>query len=1259
MADPSSNYGPLPPELTPSASPSGEGKPPAAAGSGHVPFPTAASIVDATPHVAHDDHSTVWAPDDAALRLDAGVKWVAGIAPTGIRENPTETVTTGDVKGASSGTSFDNHALNTALQLAGHRLPDGAVHTDGPATSRPNSLKGLHARLLKLNDGRKNIVRTTTKKIKIKGQPSASITLVKPAGWRKTSFRAALAANPTAAADFAEATVKGLTALREEGGNKEAADHLAKVGPQLLEALVITDTSDADVKSRLDTQLRELNGIADALSTLLKNDHPNLSDKMGSFKESTLFRLDDLRGPTELPEVPEPDFSAAATDYELIPGRGTDYQEMPTPPPHLQQTMELITSLLSGDAGVTTALDQALSGNDPLQRADFKVQNDEGHTLLTALIVNSKGTYNKALAGDLVLAGAEVDIPMPGGEGKTVREVLVEAGVLAGAEKEDRAAPKPYEVQPGYGSLPDPDGYGTLPEDFVDPGAPLPADTTDTGYGDVPELPPGTTDTGYGDVPELPPSSSDTGGASGAGAGTTAIGDDDDIGKGVDDATMRVAGLLDGQQKVLAKLSEGLADGSVTAAELTTVTPSGHTVLTALVSQPYFAPELALELVRHGADLNAIIPDRDGQPAGTVRELLLRRTVATESDLDRTVEDWTEINEEENIKKDRLRGQAGDGIDKKEVADRASVDAVVDFGTTEGRGRAASAMGLTRTDMAEPKKLDAKARANALMFRAVERYTATNDIAEKRVLAKELQYQITHGADINTTNEEGLTPLLVLIKAVDRSDKGVDGFQTKAQVADQGLIRALIKAGADPEAKLPSSGKFGNDATAQVMIDRRGLCGEEYKASAAHYGAAASVARLSASVDTAESVDRLSESVGTAESVDRLSESVGTAESTERRQPLNEQQKRQILDDKASLAEGQYPFNRDDGLGGYSVPGHTTTASAASHAPFHALIGDRMSSEDKVTVGGIGKVKKCYTWKTAPSIDAAVPEGISGAAVRLPKGTKTKNFNKMRQQVQGAVVSKTALRPKDVKDISFAMAGVVIEGTMPFHAGALLNDGGADTEMHCIFQTGLNFGGPSGGGMNLGRQDSLAKETRNLDKKISKFAAKNAAAAVEAAVRNGSDLLVFNVAIGTGAFGGGAQVKQANVDGLCKALKKAHKKGKSLEVAVPNARLTPEQTQQLKEAGIRIVTADKDKYAALCARDGLKVSNTVAADPMTMLGIHGPGLWYESDGSKSDEERAAFLTPCYALGHMPIDIHQAGKKDPTRIAAMSEFMVKA
>jgi hypothetical protein len=358
----------------------------------------------------------------------------------------------------------------------------------------------------------------------------------------------------------------------------------------------------------------------------------------------------------------------------------------------------------------------------------------------------------------------------------------------------------------------------------------------------------------------------------------------------------------------------------------------------------------------------------------------------------------------------------------------------------------------------------------------------------------------------------------------------------------------------------------------------------------------------------------------------------------------NTQQK---LEEIVKITEEKYPFE------GYSVPTMNQSKDAASFGAIPAIQENKMTLKSGVSVPGIGNVSNAYFWKNKPSIDAKVPSTIKDAGVYLPKSLSGTEFNKMRQFAQEGVVSGKGITPQQAQNIALSLGGVTIEANLPYKAGALLNNKGPDVEIHCIFQTGLNFAGQGGGGIPLTHHKSA-------EKKIYPFSQKNADAALTSAIRNKSDILVFNLGIGTGFFGGpyGDKVRKANVKAICTAATRAKANGEQIEIVVPNANLSLEEKQELMKAGIRIVNGDKDAFAALAARAKLKVSNTVAGDPMSILGIHGPGFWWETAGSASDEERAAFLSPSYALGHIPINIYEVGKP-PQKIAALSEFMLLA
>lgn len=300
-------------------------------------------------------------------------------------------------------------------------------------------------------------------------------------------------------------------------------------------------------------------------------------------------------------------------------------------------------------------------------------------------------------------------------------------------------------------------------------------------------------------------------------------------------------------------------------------------------------------------------------------------------------------------------------------------------------------------------------------------------------------------------------------------------------------------------------------------------------------------------------------------------------------------------------------------------------------------------------IPGVGGVGNCYTWKTSPSVTDSVPHYITNPAVRLPKGITAQQYAQMRKTVQEGVTTLKGINDTERDEIAIKLGGIIVEGTLLYKAQYVLNDEGENVNVHCIFHTGLNFSGNGGMYLPKGVDGATLKE----------YSKRNAEGALNSAINNKSQVLIFNIGIGAGLFGGmyGNAVKQANVDGICAAVKAAKANKSTIEVVVPDMRFTDEQRKQLTDAGISIVKGDKDALAALCARQGQKVSLTVAGDPMSSLGIHGPGLWWETVGSLSDEERAAFLSPCYLLGHIPIDVYEEGQQNPTKIAALSEFMI--
>jgi hypothetical protein len=121
---------------------------------------------------------------------------------------------------------------------------------------------------------------------------------------------------------------------------------------------------------------------------------------------------------------------------------------------------------------------------------------------------------------------------------------------------------------------------------------------------------------------------------------------------------------------------------------------------------------------------------------------------------------------------------------------------------------------------------------------------------------------------------------------------------------------------------------------------------------------------------------------------------------------------------------------------------------------------------------------------------------------------------------------------------------------LPFNAGALLQDGEDDVDLHAIFQSGINFAGVGGGGIPIPVQYMQEAKDSIFD-----YSAENAKAALAAALYNGSQVLVYNIGIGAGFFAGNYKnrVKEANINAVCQAAAlMKDSQSQQVEVVVPN-----------------------------------------------------------------------------------------------------------
>lgn len=355
---------------------------------------------------------------------------------------------------------------------------------------------------------------------------------------------------------------------------------------------------------------------------------------------------------------------------------------------------------------------------------------------------------------------------------------------------------------------------------------------------------------------------------------------------------------------------------------------------------------------------------------------------------------------------------------------------------------------------------------------------------------------------------------------------------------------------------------------------------------------------------------------------------------------------------------------------------------AASFEPMAIISSLRLlkSRMQPLEILNIGKVYTRYTWTKAPGLDREFTADlkktfrIEGERVTLPEGLTSEKFNELRQCLQKGVISGKGITAEQALEAATLLGGVTIQATLGVRADVLVDarlgkdEGERFTPIHTIFQSGLNLNGYGGGGVPV-RGIGTNHLQDKIEETIQVYTLKNARAAVTAARVNQSDILVFNLGIGAGCFAGsyGQEVKQANINALCTAAKELHASGQRMHIIVPNIALSANQTKQLKAARIEIIAADKGAVAVMYADKGLIVSETIAADPMSMLGVHGPGFWWETAGSASDEERIAFLAASYPLGYIRMPVYsereQVKPKDEqvpkVWIPALSEYMVRA
>lgn len=301
-------------------------------------------------------------------------------------------------------------------------------------------------------------------------------------------------------------------------------------------------------------------------------------------------------------------------------------------------------------------------------------------------------------------------------------------------------------------------------------------------------------------------------------------------------------------------------------------------------------------------------------------------------------------------------------------------------------------------------------------------------------------------------------------------------------------------------------------------------------------------------------------------------------------------------------------------------------------------------SSGSLCLDGLGKMGTHYVWKQKAELDFS-DFGIENPELSALDQDLLSSYLSAREEIQKAVMSKTGISDKNVTDTyALMLGGVSLSAFLPLESGRMFGeDPSVQDSVLAIFLSGLNLSGYPGGGVPFSDPDGINNET------LFSYYESLAEVAVETALRNCCDALVYNIGIGSGFFAGpkAEEVKLANIKALVKVKK-------DLQILVPNIGLSKASLEELQLAGVTVIKADKDAAAVVCSRMGLKTAVTIAADPLSLYGAHGPGLWFEDVGPASDEERFAHFSYCDLLNRGLINLVECNRDKGQVI--LSEFM---
>lgn len=283
----------------------------------------------------------------------------------------------------------------------------------------------------------------------------------------------------------------------------------------------------------------------------------------------------------------------------------------------------------------------------------------------------------------------------------------------------------------------------------------------------------------------------------------------------------------------------------------------------------------------------------------------------------------------------------------------------------------------------------------------------------------------------------------------------------------------------------------------------------------------------------------------------------------------------------------------------------------------------------------IGAVKTLHLFKEKPAIgEMAVSHDRN---IFLPSSITPEEYNESRKLVANAIIHGQNITAEQGHKIAQSLGGVVLAQkanmwTTAFLAqdsGAFPDSSKADQFKEVLYlnSSGLNFSGTEEAGC-------IPCDPNMADADIKAYYQKMAKGCIEASAKNDVDVLCYNMGAGTGCFGGqkGSLVRNFQKESIVQEFiefKQANPQSNlKLFLSTLHAGEKTYIDQKAAESGYAdsiytSIGTDKDKAAAHFAEKGLKVAVTVASDPLVILGVHGSGLWVETNPNGSDEEKQA------------------------------------